>query len=62
MGRKSQPYWLWLAIDRRTREVVGLQLGARDEAGAVALWESVPECYWDATAYTDFHGAYTAVL
>ncbi len=47
VGDKGNKQWVWLAMDRATREIVGCHVGARDEAGAVALWQSLPECYLD---------------
>jgi len=55
--------WVWIALDAETRQVVGMAVGARDEAGARALWENLPEVYRRrALAYTDFWRAYAAVL
>lgn len=54
---------MWLALDADTREIVGVHIGARDEAAARKLWESVPAVYRQcAIAYTDFWVAYAAVL
>jgi plasmid stabilization system protein ParE len=33
--------WVWLALDADTREIVGVYIGARDEAAARKLWESL---------------------
>ncbi len=55
--------WVWLALDTNTREIVGVYIGARDEAAARKLWESLPPVYRQcAIAYTDFWAAYGAVL
>lgn len=45
VGNKGNKQWVWLAIDRDTREIVGVAIGARDEATARALWESLPAVY-----------------
>lgn len=62
VGSKSKPYWVWLALDRQTREIVGCHLGSRDEEGAIGLWQNLPDCYLDAETYTDFWKAYTAIF
>lgn len=63
VGSKRQVQWVWIALDAATRQVAGLAVGARDEAGACALWENLPEVYRrHALAYTDFWRAYAAVL
>jgi hypothetical protein len=33
--------WVWLALDVDTREIVGVYMGARDEASAQCLWDSL---------------------
>lgn len=62
VGNKGNQYWVWLALDRETREIVGCHLGSRDEQGAIGLWQSLPNCYLDAETYTDFWKAYTAIF
>ena len=37
--------WVWLAIDRGTREIVGVHIGDRSRDGAKALWRSLPPVY-----------------
>ncbi len=59
-GRSQQG--VWLAQDRKTREIVGCHIGARDEAGAIALWQSLPDCYLNAETYTDYWNAYRAIF
>jgi len=55
--RKKQ--WVWLALDRHTREVVGVHIGKRDADAARALWHSLPQEYQEkAISYTDFWAAY----
>ena len=42
---------------------VGVYIGARDEASAQGLWDSLPAVYRQcAVAYTDFWAAYATVL
>jgi insertion element IS1 protein InsB len=55
--------WVWIALDAETRQVVGVAVGARDESGARALWESLPSIYREsALCYTDFWSAYARVI
>ena len=55
---KGNKQWVWLALDTNTREIVGVSIGARDEAAARKLWQSVPAVYRQcASAYTDFWAA-----
>ena len=63
MGNQGNKQWVWLALDADTREIVGVYIGARDEAAARKLWESLPPVYRQcAMSYTDFWAAYGAVL
>jgi IS1 family transposase len=52
-----------LALDRDTREIVEVAIGARDEATARQLWESLPAvCRQCAVCSSDFWDAYACVL
>ena len=53
----------WLAMDRTTRDMVGLQVGAREALAAQALWDSLPiEYRHHAHGYTDFWSAYCDIF
>lgn len=55
VGTKRQQQWVCLAIDRDTREIVGVAIGARDEATARQRWVSLPAVYrLCAVCYSDF--------
>ncbi|NET33959.1 MAG: IS1 family transposase [Cyanothece sp. SIO1E1] len=55
--------YIWLAIDRDTREIVGCYIGDRTRKSARKLWASMPAVYRQcAVAYTDFWDAYHKVL
>lgn len=63
VGRKRRQQWVWLALDRDTREIVGVAVGARTKETARKLWASLPPVYRQcAVAYTDFWEAYAAIL
>ena len=63
VGKKSDPKWIWLAINRETREIVGMAIGTRTKATARKLWASLPAVYRQcALCYTDFWESYTAIL
>lgn len=63
VGTCQEKVWVWLALDKKTREIVGFAVGKRDESGARALWESLPAVYRQcAVCYTDFWKAYQAVI
>jgi insertion element IS1 protein InsB len=63
VGRKRQQQWLWLALDRNTREIVGVAIGTRTQATARSLWNSLPPVYRQcAICYSDFWAAYAAIF
>lgn len=63
VGSKGNKQWIWLALDEQTREIVGVYIGSRDEAGARGLWQSLPAVYRQcAVSYTDFWKAYGTVF
>jgi IS1 family transposase len=54
VGNKDNKQWVLLAIDRETREIVGVHIGRRDAEAAKALWASLPQVYQDsAVSYTE---------
>lgn len=63
VGNKGNKQWIWLAINRETREIIGVHIGDRSRQGAIALWASLPPVYRQcALCYTDFWEAYETVL
>ena len=63
VDHKGNKQWVWLAIDERTREIVGVYIGQRDRAAARKLWASLPGVYRQcAVVYTDFWEAYETVI
>jgi len=63
VGRKKNKQWIWLAIDRNSRRIVGVFVGSRDRNGAEGLWNSLPPVYRQcAVSYTDFWAAYGDVF
>jgi insertion element IS1 protein InsB len=63
VGHKGNKQWIWLAMDRDTRAIVGVAIGAHDEATARHLWAALPPVYRQcAVAYSDFWDAYTLIV
>ena len=60
---KNRTAYIWLAIDRDTREIVGCFIGDRTRNSARKLWASLPSVYRQcAVAYTDFWQSYEQVI
>ena len=52
---KRKKQWLWIALDQKTREIVGLYIGDRSKKSAEEIWQSLPPVYRQcAVCYTDF--------
>jgi len=63
VGKKRCQKWIWLAINRETRENVGIAIGSRTKTTARKLWASLAPVYRQcAVGYTDFWDAYAAIL
>ena len=63
MGHKGNKQWVWLALDRESRHIVGVHIGDRSRQGAEALWQSLPPVYRQcAISYTDFWEAYATIF
>ena len=55
---KAQEVWLWIALCRRTRQVVAYTIGDRSQEGALSLREHVPEGYRRRATRSDYWLAY----
>lgn len=60
--RRRGVIWLWLALCRRTRQIVAYALGPRDDATARLLWARIPLAYRQSRLYTDHLESYHNVL
>ena len=63
VGWKANKQWLWLALDRASRQVVTLFIGDRSADGALGLWQALAEPYRQgATFHTDDWQAYKQII
>lgn len=59
VGKKENKRWIWLILERRTRQIVALHIGDRSQTSADALWAKVPaEVKAQALVLTDRWEAY----
>ena len=54
--------WLWLAMCRRTRQIVAYAIGDRSESTAQKLWQSLPKSYQTCPMYTDEYDVYPRII
>jgi insertion element IS1 protein InsB len=59
---KKNKRWLWVALCRRTRQVIAFFLGDRSEKSCQHLWDLVPSNYKHSTTFSDFWAAYDKVI
>ena len=62
VGAKAQQLWLWVALCRRTRQIVGWTLGDRGLQGACDLRASLAPDYRRCATRSDFWDAYAAAF
>ena len=63
VDNKGNKQWVWLAMDKKTREIIGVYIGNRDRDAARQLWLSLPGVYRQcAVVYIDFWAAYEKVI
>ncbi len=65
VGSKQQPVWLWFALERTTRRILGWVVGDRSQETAFKLWDALPLTYEQrlkATFCTDEWDAYNEPL
>jgi insertion element IS1 protein InsB len=60
--RKDQKRWVWVALCRRTRQIIAFYIGKRDELAANQLWQRIEYPYTLCTMYTDQYSAYHEVF
>jgi insertion element IS1 protein InsB len=61
--KKTNPCWIWIAMDKHTRQVIAFHVGDRSRDSAIQLWQNVPETYREqAIFYTDQYAAHLGVI
>ena len=62
VAKKTQEVWLWVALCRRTRQVVAYTIGDRSRDGATSLREQVPLDYRRRATRSDYWLAYAGAF
>jgi len=60
--RRSAKRWLWIALCRRTRQVVAYVIGNRSQDSCRTRWAAIAESYQHAHSDSDFWAAYPTVF
>lgn len=62
VGDKRQQRWVWLALCRRTRQVVAYWIGDRSQASALQLWRQLPRNYVRCRSFSDQWQPYALIF
>jgi insertion element IS1 protein InsB len=63
VGEKQNKRWIWLVLERRTRQIIALHIGDRSQESARALWSKVPPAIKaQALVLTDCWDAYALAI
>jgi IS1 family transposase len=62
VGSKAHKRWLWVALNRRTRQIVAYTIGDRSAKSLQRLWKQLPESYRHCYSCSDFWHAYELLL
>ena len=60
--QKWNKRWIWVALCRRTRQIVAYYIGDRSEASCRQLWQRIPAAYKHCFCFSDLWEAYQLVL
>jgi len=60
--KEANRFWIWIALCRKTRQVVAYAVGDRSKETCLRLWETIPPAYREGRCFTDFWTAYAAVI
>jgi len=60
--KKTNKRWIWIALCRRTRQVVAYFIGDRSETSCRELWNRIPQSYKKCHSYSDFWHTYQKVF
>ncbi len=60
--KKVNKRWVWIALCRRTRQIVAYFIGDRSEKSCRELWKRIPESYKKCCSYSDFWDTYQKVF
>ncbi len=60
--QRKNKKWVWMALCRRTRQIVAFAVGDRSEVTCRRLWQRIPLAYRRGLCFTDFWDAYGKVI
>ena len=63
VAKKANKQWVWIAMDKQTRQIIAFHVGDRSHESAKQLWAKLPAVYREqAMFYTDQYTVYTGII
>lgn len=62
VGNKRNQQWLWLALCRRTKQIVAYVIGKRNWWSCFKLWKNIPDDYKKCRSFSDFWENYSQIF
>lgn len=59
---KKNKRWVWVALCRRTRQIIAYYVGDRDQPSCLELWRRIPTSYIWCHSFSDFWKTYQNVF
>ena len=60
--KKVNTFWIWIALCRKTRQVVSYAIGDRSKETGKKLWDKIPQVYRSGKCFTDFYSVYKNII
>ncbi len=60
--KKAHDSWIWIALCRKTQQVVAYAVGDRSKQTCQRLWEAIPQEYRQGHCFTDFLSVSASVI
>jgi IS1 family transposase len=61
--KKANKQWVWIAMDKQTRQIIPFHIGDRSRDSVKRLWANLPAVYREqVTFYTDQYAVYEGVI
>lgn len=60
--KKVNKFWIWIALCRKTRQVVSYAVGDRSKETGEKLWNKIPFVYRSGKCFTDFYSVYKNII
>ena len=62
VGQKANKRWIWIALCRRTRQIVSYFIGDHSQESCWRLWHFIPRSYRHCQTFSDFWETYQTVF